>query len=96
MKAAKTPKYLKEALYPTKKAFNPLCANFTKWSNTLKQFVGKLPMNCLSVFGHFVGLVLKGLSLSATHKATHMQRLFYVIPKRCELICFFLRRVLTS
>ena len=29
---------------------------------TLKQFVGKLPMNCLSVFDHFVGLALKGLS----------------------------------
>ena len=38
-----------------------LCANFTKWPNTLKQFVGKLPANCLSVFDHFVGLALKGL-----------------------------------
>ena len=28
---------------------NPLSANITKWSNTLKQFVGKLPTNCLSV-----------------------------------------------
>ena len=28
---------------------NPLGANPTKWSNTLKQFVGNLPMNCLSV-----------------------------------------------
>ena len=35
--------------------------NFTKWSNTLKQFVGKLPMTCLRVFDHFVGLALKGL-----------------------------------
>ena len=34
---------------------NSLSANLTKWSNTLKQFV-----NCLSVFDHFVGLVLKG------------------------------------
>ena len=42
--------------------FNPLSANLTKWSNTLKQFVGKLPTNCLSVFDHFVGLALKGLS----------------------------------
>ena len=33
---------------------NPLSANPTKWSNTLKQFVGKLPTNCLSVFDHFV------------------------------------------
>ena len=41
---------------------NPLSANPTKWSNTLKQFVGKLPTNCLSVFGHFVKLALKGLS----------------------------------
>ena len=28
---------------------------------TLKQFVGNLPMNCLSVFNHFVKLTLKGL-----------------------------------
>ena len=41
---------------------NPLSANFTKWLKTLKQFVGKLPSNCLSVFDHFVGLVLQGLS----------------------------------
>ena len=40
---------------------SPLSANFTKWSDTLKQFVGKLPTNCLSVFDHFVGLALKGL-----------------------------------
>ena len=40
-------------------SFNPLSANFTKWSNTLKQFVAKLPTNCLSVFDHFVGLALK-------------------------------------
>ena len=38
-----------------------LSANPTKWSNTLKQFVGKLPTNCLSVFGPFVGFALKGL-----------------------------------
>ena len=41
---------------------NPLSANPTKWSNTLKQFVGKLPTNCLSVFDHFVKLALKGLN----------------------------------
>ena len=33
---------------------------FAKWSKTIKQFVGKLPTNCLSVFGHIVGL--KGAS----------------------------------
>ena len=41
--------------------FNPNSADFTKWSNTPKQFVGSLPTNCLSVFDHFVGLALKGL-----------------------------------
>ena len=39
---------------------NPLRANVTKWSNTLKQFVQ--PTNCLSVFDHLVALVLKGLN----------------------------------
>ena len=39
----------------------PLSANFTKWSNTLKQFVGNSPTNCLSVLGHFVRLAFKGL-----------------------------------
>ena len=41
--------------------FDPLSAIPTKWSNTLKQFVSNLPMNCLSVFDHFVKLALKGL-----------------------------------
>ena len=36
---------------------NPLSANPTKWSNTLKQFVGSV-----SVFDHFARLTLKGLS----------------------------------
>ena len=44
-------------------SFNPLSANPTKWSNTLKQFVGKLPTNSLNLFNHFVGLALKGLIL---------------------------------
>ena len=35
---------------------NALSANPTKWSNTLKQFVGNL-----SLFDHFVKLALKGL-----------------------------------
>ena len=41
--------------------YNPLSADFTKWPNAHKQFVGKLPTNCLSVFGHFLGLTLKRL-----------------------------------
>ena len=44
--------------------FNPLSANFTKWSNTLKQFVGNMPTNCVSVFDYFVGLALNGLKHS--------------------------------
>ena len=36
-----------------------LNTNFTKWSNTFKQFVGNLPTSCLNVFDHFVKLVLK-------------------------------------
>ena len=46
-------------------SLNPLTANPTKWSNTLKQFVGNLTMNCLSEFDRFVGLALKGLSSSS-------------------------------
>ena len=40
-------------------AFNPLSANPTKLSNTLKQFVGNL-----RVFDHFEGLALKGLKVN--------------------------------
>ena len=35
-----------------------LSANPTKWSNTLKQFVGEFPTNCLSVFDDFMGLTI--------------------------------------
>ena len=50
---------------------NLLRAKLTKWPNTLKQFAGKLPTNCLSVFGHFVGLALKGLITEATQILEH-------------------------
>ena len=43
------------------KKLNPLRANPTKWSNTLKQFIANLHTNCLSVFDHYVTLALKGL-----------------------------------
>ena len=46
---------------------NPLSTNPTKWSNTLKQFVGNLPTNCLSVFDHFVTLARKGLRIKLLH-----------------------------
>ena len=45
--------------------FNSLNANPTKWPNTLKQFVSKLPTNCLSVFGHFVNLALQRLTFTS-------------------------------
>ena len=54
---------------------NPLSANFTKWSNTLKQFVGKLPTNCLSVFDHFGGLARKGLKLIKNKRAKQNSKL---------------------
>ena len=41
---------------------NSLSTNSAKWSHTLKKFVGNLATNCLSVFDHFVGLALKGLT----------------------------------
>ena len=50
----------------------PLSASFTKWSNTLTQFVGKLPTNCLRVFDHFVGLTLKGLSTIVAYIKKHL------------------------
>ena len=58
--------------------FNPLSVNVTKWSNTFKQFVGKLPTNCLSVFDHFVGLALKGLTtdISSEYFTTFEKRSF--------------------
>ena len=40
---------------------NPLSANHAEWSNTLKIRRQKLT-NCLSLFDHFVGLALKGLT----------------------------------
>ena len=40
---------------------NTLSANPAKWSNKLKQFVGNLATNCLSVFDHFVEFTFKGL-----------------------------------
>ena len=74
--------------------FNALSANFTKWSNTFKQFVGKLPTNCLSVFDHFVGLALKGLTSeicfegdSTTTKTTSIR----AISRDDQKVCHRLR-----
>ena len=38
-----------------------------KWSNTLKQFVGKWLTDYLSLVDHFVKLALKGLALLYFH-----------------------------
>ena len=57
--------------FATGRIFNPLSANPTKWPNALKQFVGKLPMNCVSVFGHFVKLALKRLK---SEEIVHVKR----------------------
>ena len=52
-------KWVNEDLWPTNInnsvfLIKPLIANPTKWSNTLKQFFGKLPTSCLNLFDHFV------------------------------------------
>ena len=57
-------------------------ANITKWSNALKQFVAKLPKNCLSVFDHFVGLTLKVLKLAKSSKINMIWNDFYT--SRCK------------
>ena len=67
--------------------FNPLNASRKKWANTLKQFVGKLPMNCLSVFIHFVGLALKGLSLRENVKA-HPNIILQLVKSDQGIKCF--------
>ena len=43
-------------------SFNPFSVNPTKWSNTLKQFVGNSGRIVLSVLDYFVGLALKELN----------------------------------
>ena len=59
-----TLKLIVQNLNSRHESFNPLSGNPTKWSNTLKQFVGSLPKNCLGQFDNFVGLALKGLSVN--------------------------------
>ena len=43
---------------------NPLSTNPTKWSNTLKHIVFKLPTNCRRI-DHFMGLTLKELRIDS-------------------------------
>ena len=60
----------------SKTVFNPLSVNPTQWSNTFKQFVGKLTTDCLSVFDHFVRLALKGISISS-YLQYHLFRFYH-------------------
>ena len=50
--------------------FDPVSANPTKWSNTLKRICRQNPTNCLSVFDHFIGLTLNGLRLFSIFTCT--------------------------
>ena len=56
--------YSRKSLWWVLFMVNPLRANPTKWSNTLKQFVRNLTTRSWSVFDHFLKLTLKGLSCS--------------------------------
>ena len=53
----------------------------TKWSNTIKQLVGKLPTNCFSVFDHSVGLAPKGLCIKVLNLSVVLH---YVIATRWQ------------
>ena len=69
---------------------NPVSASSTKWSNLLKQFICKLPTNCLSVFDHFVGLALKGFTIARFQiQYDHSFPSFFI---SCRLISWALRR----
>ena len=66
--------------------FNLLSANSTKWSNMIKQFVGMLSTNCLSVLDHFVVLAFKELIqgtgvLSVTLPILVVSRVFLFLRK---------------
>ena len=65
---------------------NHFSTNFTKWSNTLKQFVGKLHTNCLSVFDHFMGLVLIGLISICNEKNIILWFKFISILELCLMV----------
>ena len=69
--------------------FNPLSANPTEWSNTLKRFVGNLPTNYLTVCGHFVGLALKRLNLHLSaycicHDTSFPSQYFCYFSRACR------------
>ena len=69
-------------------------ANPIKWSNILKQFVGNLLTNCLSMFDHFVKLALKcylryKMITSQNVPLKHRLRIFYFVEKLCSVLKIF-------
>ena len=86
--------------YSFSPAFNPLSANPTKWSNILKQFVDKLPMNCLGVFDHFVGLALKITGIytpkNFIHGLAHKLQTHMYISRKLKKKTFCEPRFMTS
>ena len=65
---------------------NPLSANPTKLSNTLKQFVGSLPTNFVGALDHFVGLALNGLSRFAESKLNGRKKWLMKLSKHLNRI----------
>ena len=61
------------------RAFNLFSANPIKWSNTLKQFVGKLPMNSLSVWP-FYGVGAQRINMPLE---TILKYIFWLSTKAC-------------
>ena len=74
----------------THEKVNRLSANPTKWSNTLKEFIGNLPTRCLSVFDNFVGWALKRLIAETiagcSAHCTHEHEVFEYFESKKEQI----------
>ena len=71
----------------SKSRLDPLSDHPTIWSNTLKQFVGKLPTNCLGVFDHFVGLpLLKRLTFFLIVFASNTHFSIFFLPTFLNLV----------
>ena len=75
--------FLKIAEFEATLFLYSLSANFTKWSNTLKQFVGNFPANCLSVFDHFAGLGLKGVIRTLSTEILEISVVIHIIRYFC-------------
>ena len=71
-----------------RESINPLSANFTKWPNSLKQFIGNLSTNCLSVFGHFVKLAIKQTSSNQTSSFSSLNTCYNLLKSFWEELYF--------